>query len=610
MPLALHYAVHHFRDALTSHFVLIWLLTLAPTVIAGLLISMRRRAALPLSAMEPPAGPPARRNLADTVAQVALALFVALYIVAIFYKETFAYYDNDQLTDFSLRGRAFAPPIWPGAGRFFPLGFQEFNLLGRVTRSPWGFHFFAVAQLVVVVLALFAALKEFTASQRVLVVMAVMLVPSFVISFTGLIYPERNVLFWLAIVLLCVRGYSRTRAPIYAVGCLVATQFALYYKETVAVFVVAYALSRLWLEGDAGRRSGRPWREIARESSLSLAMLALSGVYSMLFLVTMFPRSGPSYVAAHHQALSAVLLTYLQTDWLPWILLVMLSVRLLRFIFSDGVLDPFWEPLAVGALAYFVSIIALGLASGYYMAPVDFVALLYAARIAAAWLARPSAVRTAAVAAAFTLLMAHNIAYSAFRVIERKNLIAIKAQFAEFLRGYEPHADSVELFFPYASGYHLMGLSSYLRYKGFDVAEAGGASSGAGLRVLIEGPGEFPQNHCVDYRDYVCVHSDGPPDGALIVVLPDDVASMRDLEKIGRDAFPLLAVEGCGFCAREGSWFRLLHAISPEFSTSPLPGHWLQLHVFRKGPTVSASNLRHSFGSGTSDQSPPFLRAK
>ena len=54
-------------------------------------------------------------------------------------------------------------------------------------------------------------------------------------------------------------------------------------------------------------------------------------------------------------------------------------------------------------------------------------------------------------------------------MVERKGIITTKSQFADFLSGYLAAAKSrnVELFFPYSDGYHLMGLSSYLRYRGF-----------------------------------------------------------------------------------------------------------------------------------------------
>ena len=152
------------------------------------------------------------------------------------------------LTDFSVQGMNFLPPVWSAVGRFYPLADQEFNLLKFVTRSPAGYHALVALQLLVLLAVLFVVLRAFQVRYRVLILIAAMVAPSFLIPFTGFVYPERNVLFWLAVMLLCLQEYSRTKARIYFIGCLVATHCALYYKETVVLFVVAYAITQLLLQ--------------------------------------------------------------------------------------------------------------------------------------------------------------------------------------------------------------------------------------------------------------------------------------------------------------------------------------------------------------------------
>ena len=116
------------------------------------------------------------------------------YVFLIYYKEDFSCFDCDQLIDFPLAGHRY-PPLGQNSGRFWPLGFQEFNLLRYVTRTPAGFQSVASLQLVVLVWVLFAVLKECGISWRVLIIIAVITTPGFVRSITGLIYPERNALF-------------------------------------------------------------------------------------------------------------------------------------------------------------------------------------------------------------------------------------------------------------------------------------------------------------------------------------------------------------------------------------------------------------------------------
>ena len=463
-----HQLLHRVVEVLATHVLLFWLMFLIIVVALGLFLSGRRQPMFPSHVVEDrwvgltkfPGF-----NLTDGMSVIAFLVFLTFYVRLIFYREDFAYYDDDILTDFSVQGRNFLPPVWSAVGRFYPLADQEFNLLKFVTRSPAGYHALVALQLLVLLVVLFAVLRAFQVRYRVLILIAAMVAPSFLIPFTGFVYPERNVLFWLAVMLLCLQEYSRTKARIYFIGCLVATHCALYYKETVVLFVVAYAITQLLLQLSIARRSGQiSWLGLAKENALSVGMLGVSAIYLILFLVAMLPHRTFSYINGLREPLASVLLAYLQIDWLPLILLVVLVLRLGLYLFSNGRLDPLWDPLAVGALAYFFGVVSLRINSGYYMAPVDLFALLYLANMSLLWLSKASRLRIAAVAIVFIFVLVHDFAYSSFRMVERKGIITTKSQFADFLTGYLAAAKgrNVELFFPYSDGYHIMGLSSYL----------------------------------------------------------------------------------------------------------------------------------------------------
>ncbi len=583
-----HYPfLHGAHFWVNSHFLIVWSLTLVLIVFAGILLSAWSDPTAPIfsghSHSESGAGFPRQISVTDGISALIFLLFVAFYICVVFYKEDFAYYDDDMLTKFSVQGVTFPPPVWSAEGRFYPLADQEFNLLRFITRSPAGYHAFVVAELLVLLCVLFFVLNEFKIRYRALILAAAIVAPSFVVPFAGFVFPERNVFFWLAILLLCLRGYSRTKARVYFIGCLVATHFALYYKEIVVLVVVAYAVTRLMLQWDVRRRLGHRGRlDFAKENALSLGMLAVSSIYVVLFVAAVLPHRNFSYVAEHREALRSVLLAYAHTDWLPLILLVVVILRFWRFIFSSGQLDPIWDPLAVGALAYFLSLIALRLFSGYYTAPVDFIALLYLASLSLGWLTKQTRARVFVVATAFICVLLQNAAYSSFRVVERKGIITAKSRLADFLGSYLPTAksSSVELFFPYASGFHLMELSAYLRYRGFRLVGQGSTVPGAAPQLVIESPDEFADNRCVEYRDDICTHKESAGAGTLLVVLPDDDVPTSDVENIGKNSTLLLFLRAPGICSRK--WFRSLHAISAEFSAIQLPEHWLQLHVFEK----------------------------
>ncbi len=591
----LHPVVEYVYHLVSYNFLFLWLLTLVAIVLGGLLLSDRPKSAI-LPQGDLKARPKLRSKLSpmDWISGLALALFVACYIMAILHKEDFCYFDDDMLTETTLRGVNFPLPIWPVLGRFYPLGEQEFNLLRHITRSPAGYHSFAAVQLVTLLLALFFVLSDFKPAYRVAILIAAMLSPGFLIAFTGLTYPERNVLFWLTIMLLCLCGYSKTKGRVYLVGCLVAAHFALYYKELVVLILVPYALTQILLQLYIDPRGiHRRWRELARVNLLPLGVLVVSGIYVALLLAVMLPTRSMSYVDTLRAGPGSALLGYLHTNWLPFVLVAVLVLRLGRFLFRKAELDPLWDSVAVGALACFLCLVGMGLYAAYYAAPVDLIALLYIAQVSRSWLSKPTKLRLSAVAIGLLCLVIHDAAYSSFRLIERKGIISLRSQFADFLRSYQSTVGNgpIELFFPYASGKHLMELSVYLNYRGFSLVGQSGKSMGTGPAVVFEGRQEFPHGRCIDYRDYACTQNEIPRNGSLIVVLPDDHVSMQEaVQNVGNDSALLFQSKACDFCTREHSWFQFFHTISPVFWNSPLPDHWLQLHVFKKMSPAFASS--------------------
>jgi hypothetical protein len=129
-----------------------------------------------------------------------------------------------------------------------------------------------------------------------------------------------------------------------------------------------------------------------------------------------------------------------------------------------------------------------------------------------------------------------------------------------------------------------MLLSAYLRNLGLQLDGPLAQQDAAGperVRVAIWARKVFPNDKCVDYRDYVCRHADNPQSDDLIVVMPDDNASIADLDHIKQHATLLWEWKGPSFATKAGSWCRSLHAISRAFPRRPLPENWLQLHVFK-----------------------------
>jgi hypothetical protein len=579
------YVLSYTHTLIVHHFMRLWLVVLLLALGGGWLLSRingarkdRRHCGKAPRAAE-------KFRLADGVAIAVFCLFVCLYIAQMVYGEDFGYYDNDQLTDFSAVGNAFRPPIWPVEGRFFPLGHQEFNFLQHFTRTAAGYQCIVAVQLVVLLAVAFVALRECKPRYRVLTLVAIMTAPSFLVPFCGLIYPDRNVLFWLGILVFCLAGYEKHRARTYFLGCLAATQFVLYYKETVVVFLAAYCLGRLLLETYLSRRAGNPsWRQIAKENSLTLAMMGITGIYCVLFVVGMSGYSGFSYVSGLRLDLKTTVLAYVETDWLLPVFVLTLVWRLYRSLRRREQLDPVWEPLAWGALAYVLSLVALRLFRDYYLALFDLVAFLYLAHVLADRVRPRLKLRTAIVATVLACIVLHNAAYSALNIVERKTVIQLNRELADFLEGYRPSnkTPAVELFFPWSDGYRLMELSSYFNYRGLPVAGQTADRPSARPTLIFEGTAKFPNGLCVAYKQYRCVTAASPPAGGLGVILPDDRVSPKELAEFRQSSTELLSREPWPVHSSKEMWLRALHAMAWEYWRRREPQHLWQLHVFRK----------------------------
>ena len=246
----------YLSDYIVGHFFQVWMLIPISLIFCSLFFIYKSDSKISSASLEldwlkekEKSGTLFELNAANFILAGVFLVYLCLYIYLILYQEDFAYGDNHQFTHFSLQGRNFGLPIWLDNGRFFPLGHQEFNLIRFLSKSPTGYHAFAILQLLIVLAGLFIILSNLPVWFRLLVMTLVMSTTSFVMSFFGLIYPERNVIFWLTILLVCFQYFLKTRSRFYFCAALIAAQFALYYKEPVFLLIGGFAGSRLLLHG-------------------------------------------------------------------------------------------------------------------------------------------------------------------------------------------------------------------------------------------------------------------------------------------------------------------------------------------------------------------------
>ena len=114
-------------------------------------------------------------------------------------------------------------------------------------------------------------------------------------------------------------------------------------------------------------------------------------------------------------------------------LAVVFAWRLVSAAVGRRALDALWDPLAAGALAYALAYVKLGIVRDYYLAPVDFIAVLYVARVAFDGLRAQRPVAVAGVVLVIAWAFAQNVSNAAFEVLAREEFVDGNVALASFL---------------------------------------------------------------------------------------------------------------------------------------------------------------------------------
>jgi hypothetical protein len=459
-------------------------------------------------------------------ALVFLSLFLLCYIAVTLVWEDFAYYDESAFTLFTLAGRNFGPPIWRELGRFFPLGHQEFNLIRYFTSTVVGYHLFPIAQLLVLSCVLLALDDELSMTARAAFTAVVLTSTGVVYVFTGLFYPERNVVFWLACLIFCMKRFDRNLAVSWAVAATVCAQIMIYYKEPAFLLLVTFAASRLVFRSRTSQPKGG-LRSLLRHkaSSLDLCLCFVGGLFFLYYLAAMFPHLNKQYAEQLAMSLQETILFYLKLDLLAWLFAVVVLRRIYLILRRRVQPSQLWDALALGGLTYFVAYLYLRLPAVYYLAPVDLIAVLYLGRLTLrAW--EPMRLRTKAAALVLVVVvLVQYFSFSALRLFERKNVIHAKAELASVVKT-QYRSDTLNprrLFFPFATPFVIMEFGSYLHYRGVPVEGAPDESAGV-RKVQMVSKVIANDGPCMDYRSLICHAGSQPDPGDLVIVLPDDNA--------------------------------------------------------------------------------------
>jgi hypothetical protein len=211
------------------------------------------------------------------------------------------------------------------------------------------------------------------------------------------------------------------------------------------------------------------------------------------------------------------------------------------------------------------------------MAPVDFIAILYLGQLVYPWFKEKKVAYSAITILVIFLIVGRNTAYSFYNLAERKNFISGKIQLTKFISEYAQKGSdrNIILFFPYSTGYDLMEFSAFLEYKGLKLAKHDPPKSTDKLILTIKSPDQFPvENRCIDYeRSIKCFHAKYLQSGDLIIVLPNDKISTKELIKLKQESTLLFHYQ---------PRLPLVKKILPLFFFDRKPDTWFHIYVYQK----------------------------
>ncbi|MGB6545205.1 MAG: hypothetical protein WBE97_06225 [Candidatus Acidiferrales bacterium] len=511
-----------------------------------------------------------------------LGAFLIFYVALTLKWEAFTYSDNSMFTLNTLRGHDISPEISRATGRFYPLGEQEFNLVRHLTATVAGYHALPIIELLILAGVLLLLDDELSVTQRTVLTIVVLATPAIVISFTGLIYEERNVLLCLALLVFFVKRFDETQVTAWAVAAAVCAQIMIYYKETAFLLLLGFALGRLVLRCVRQDQPGFDYRMLrTKQSRLDLCLASQAVLFLLYYITIMFPRMSMQYADQQRLPLQRVFLAYMKVDILAWLFVAFVLARF-YFIFRRRVsASPLWDGLALGGAACFASYLGLRMQSAYYMAPVDLIAVLYLGRLAFLSRRNTHSLVGAIGFIVVAIVLLQDVSLSTFRMYERKNVVHEKAEIASAIKMsfHSGTGNPQRIFFPFASPYRVMEFASYLSYLGLPVEGSLAETPASGKVVLVDRASQ-KDGLCVEYQKFVCHAGAAPEPGDLVVILPDDDASLAELALFRHPGNLLFSFEPRPTIPQWlNPYFRRLHVVSYAFPQKPLPDRWLNASV-------------------------------
>lgn len=460
-------------------------------------------------------------------------LFICIYIYLILYGEDFAYIDSAQFTSVFVQGKFVAMPIFPSIARFWPFGHQEYNFISLFTKNITAYHLFSIVQLIITILLCYSILSPIKLSYRLFFLTIIITYRSSVLSFFYLIYPERNILFWLTVLIFCLVKYQGNKSLAFIIGIFISTQFLLYYKEPVFLLILGYALSNLFYNLFRDKIWQKPQEKLLNSLSnnwTNIGLIFLGLVYLFLYIHYTFGQVDTYYNQDFDRQqinIFSTLIKYVLSSPILLIFMIFFPLRLVYLLWKKDDINPLWDCLAFGTLLYFLAYVKLNMFERHYIAPVDFIILLYLIKVNIGLFTTKNKYKLAIITLLLCLIFFINLYESSYTILFRKKFIDLRVQTADYIENYRennPSENPTVLFFPspYISPYNtynIMEFISYLNYKNFPVSLKNKPQNKD--TIITKATEKFTDNLCFQGAglDFECLEAQKPENKDLIIFL-------------------------------------------------------------------------------------------
>jgi hypothetical protein len=560
--------VSHLPHVLAFHFWPIWFAGLAGILTVS--IWMHQTGLRPLAAGTPVEE---RAKKPGIIPVICFAGFLILYLVFMLWKEDFTYEDGHHWTDYSAIGVTRPVSVWLNVGRYWPIGYTEYNFISHLSKTATAYATYSALQLLAGLWLLYKAMENVEPVIRLCMFAFLMLAPAFGADFCEITYADRNVVFALCILVYCVNRYDRRPSLTLTIISIVAVSYALYCKEMSAALFGTFAASRILLKAS---REG--WKSALR-SPLEIGIVLAVAFFAVQLAIVLI-NGVTKYISDNFVGRGTATFRYLTADPLLSVFLIVFAVHVVRTLRQGKKFDLLWDTLAAGAVLHFCAVSVTGVEEDYLMGPTELVAALTLVRVVPAWWSEQPRLRPilGGIAAVLAFI---SICNGSYRLIERKNIVIQTTRLGDFLAGYyRTPGRQVSRLYMRADLTEMgldMNFASYLWFRGIPVDRADRKRESN--TVEIAGPPPYPDDLCVDYTPFKCRHSELRK-GDLLVHIPEELAPPPDLPD-GTTLQPLFeSLPASSFPALRpllAALYRVTPNLRGVYHGAPLPDDWLRV---------------------------------